>query len=54
MHTNGAFYLSSALNYLIMNGEYVSGVKLGADFKYVPLSTFHDLYVSGMRENASL
>ena len=53
MHTNGAYYLSSALNYLIVNGEYVSGVKLGADFKYVPLSTFHDLYVSGMREHAS-
>lgn len=54
MHTHGSFYLSTALNYLIMNGEKVSGVKLPPDFQYVPLSTFHDLYISGMGKNASV
>lgn len=54
MHTNSAFYLSSALNYLIMNGENVAGVKLGPNFHYVPLSTFHDLYIAEMRQDASL
>lgn len=43
MHTKGEFYLSSALNYLIMNGENVTGVELPPDFDYVPLSTFDDL-----------
>jgi hypothetical protein len=54
MHTKGAFYISSALNYLIMNGENVFGVKLQPDIEYVPLSTFHDLYIAGTRHDASI
>lgn len=43
MHTNGEFYLSSALNYLIMNGESVLGVELPSTYRYIPLSTYSDL-----------
>lgn len=43
MNTGGEFYLSTALNYLIMNGENVLGIELPSDFAYTPLSRFSDL-----------
>lgn len=54
MHTKGEFYLSSALNYLIMNGENVMGVVLPAGYKYVPLSTFADLHNAEGESHASV
>lgn len=54
MHTNGEFYLSSALNYLIMNGEKVLGVELSSGYNYVPLSTFSDLQRALKEKNASI
>ena len=54
MHTNGEFYLSSALNYLIMNGEKVFGVELSSGYSYVPLSTFSDLQRALEEKNASI
>lgn len=53
MNINGEFYLSSALNYLIMNGEKVLGVELSSGCSYVPLSTFSDLQSAKEDKNAS-
>jgi dTDP-glucose pyrophosphorylase len=46
MHTSGEFYLSSALNYLIMNGENVLGIDLPSGYRYTPLSTYSDLDIA--------
>jgi dTDP-glucose pyrophosphorylase len=46
MHTHGEFYLSSALNYLIMNGENVLGVQLPSGYSYTPLSTYSDFDIA--------
>lgn len=52
MNIKGEFYLSSALNYLIMNGEKVLGVELSSECSYIPLSTFSDLQNAKEEMNA--
>ena len=54
MHTGGEFYLSSALNYLIMNGKRVLGVELPHGFDYTPLSTLQDLKIAEEASRAPL
>jgi hypothetical protein len=53
MHTGGEFYLSTALNYLIMNGKNVLGVKLPHGIGYTPLSTLRDLKIAEEASDAT-
>ena len=46
MNTNGEFYLSSALNYLITAGEKVIAVNLPESQQYIPLTNPADLYAA--------
>jgi hypothetical protein len=46
MNTNGEFYLSSALNYLITAGKKVIAVNLPESQQYIPLTNPADLYAA--------
>ena len=46
MNTNGEFYLSSALNYLITEGQKVIAVNLPESQQYTPLTNPADLYAA--------